>query len=169
MKITLKKATLADLTLLQTLSEKVWRSHYTSIISMSQIDYMLQKMYGTERLTAELQHPDFNYLLAYADEEVIGYLCISNMGKKKYLLNKFYLLVEQQGKGLGEKIFKLAFDALDYDEIQLYVNRLNFKSVNFYFKLGFKIVRVLDNHFGAGYYMNDFFMVKKNKKFNVAL
>mgnify|MGYP001280713062 FL=1 len=88
MKITLKKATLADLTLLQTLSEKVWRSHYPSIISMSQIDYMLQKMYGTERLTAELQHADFNYLLAYADEEAIGYLCISNLGNKKYMLNK---------------------------------------------------------------------------------
>ncbi len=27
--------------------------------------------------------------------------------------------------------------------------------------MGFKIADVIDNHFGEGYYMNDFFMVKK--------
>jgi RimJ/RimL family protein N-acetyltransferase len=48
------------------------------------------------------------------------------------------------------------------DIIKLTVNRQNFKSINFYFKNGFKIEKVEDFDIGNGYWMNDFIMVKKN-------
>jgi ribosomal protein S18 acetylase RimI-like enzyme len=45
--------------------------------------------------------------------------------------------------------------------IRLTVNRQNFKSINFYFKLGFKIEKVADFDIGNGYFMNDFVMLWK--------
>jgi ribosomal protein S18 acetylase RimI-like enzyme len=43
--------------------------------------------------------------------------------------------------------------------IRLTVNRENYKAINFYFKLGFKIEKVADFDIGQGYVMNDFVML----------
>ncbi|MDB5281655.1 MAG: N-acetyltransferase, partial [Bacteroidota bacterium] len=45
--------------------------------------------------------------------------------------------------------------------IRLQVNRLNYKAVNFYFKVGFIIEAVGDFNIGADYYMNDFVMIRR--------
>jgi len=48
-----------------------------------------------------------------------------------------------------------------YQEIRsitLQVNRQNYKSVNFYFSVGFKIIQVADFDIGEGWQMNDFIM-----------
>ena len=161
MKIEIKKAQLADIPLIQQLSENIWKQHYINIISMEQINYMLGKMYSTEQLTAELNNPEYEYHLALVDDKACGYMAISKHNENEYLLHKFYILEAARFKGLGEKIFHLVFDGRTYNKIQLFVNRQNFKSVNFYFKMGFRISVVIDNHFGEGYYMNDFIMLKR--------
>ena len=152
------KAGIDDIPLIQQLSHVIWNKHYPEIISRDQIDYMLNKMYGTERLSKEISNPAYSYYLIHLQEQSIGYLAISENGVSSYMLHKFYLLQTQQAKGLGEQIFKAIFEPLKPKEIRLFVNRQNFKSVNFYFKMGFKICETVDNHFGAGYYMNDFVM-----------
>lgn len=161
MNIELKKATPEDIQLIQQLSETIWRQHYIDIISKQQIEYMLKKMYSTEKLLQEINSAQHNYFIAYLNDKPLGYIAISKESDNKIMLNKFYLLQEQSFHGLGKKIFDLVFSNYPKAEVQLFVNRQNFKSVNFYFKMGFKIAEVVDNHFGESYYMNDFFMVKK--------
>lgn len=161
MNIELKKATPEDIQLIQQLSESIWKQHYIDIISMQQIEYMLKKMYSTEKLLEEINSTKHNYFIAYLNDKPLGYIAISKESDNKIMLNKFYLLQEKRFHGLGKKIFDLVFSNYPKAEVQLFVNRQNFKSVNFYFKMGFKIAEVVDNHFGDGYYMNDFFMVKK--------
>lgn len=161
MNIELKRATPEDIQLIQQLSESIWKQHYIDIISMQQIEYMLKKMYSTEKLLQEINSAQHNYFIAYLNDKPLGYIAISKESDNKIMLNKFYLLQEQRFHGLGKKIFDLVFSNYPKAEVQLFVNRQNFKSVNFYFKMGFKITEVVDNHFGDGYYMNDFFMVKK--------
>ena len=51
------------------------------------------------------------------------------------------------------------------EKLRLTVNRQNFKSINFYFKNGFKIDHVEDFDIGNGYVMNDFVMLWENKKY----
>lgn len=161
MNIELKKATADEIPLIQQLSESIWRQHYIDIISKQQIEYMLAKMYSTEKLEQEINSDLHTYFIAYLKDKPLGYIAISKESDNKIMLNKFYLLQEQRFHGLGKKIFELVFSNYPQSDIQLFVNRQNFKSVNFYFKMGFKIADVIDNHFGEGYYMNDFFMVKK--------
>lgn len=160
MNIELKKATADEIPLIQQLSESIWRQHYIDIISKQQIEYMLAKMYSTEKLQQEINSDLHTYFIAYLKDKPLGYIAISKESDNKIMLNKFYLLQEQRFHGLGKKIFELVFSNYPQSDIQLFVNRQNFKSVNFYFKMGFKIADVIDNHFGEGYYMNDFFMVK---------
>ena len=45
--------------------------------------------------------------------------------------------------------------------MRLFVNRENFKSINFYFKTGFIIEKIIDQPIGENFYMNDFIMIKK--------
>ena len=161
MKVELKKACLSDISIIRQLSETIWKKHYTSIISMEQIEYMLAKMYSVEQLSAEINSSSYSYYLVVVDGKFSGFMAISIDTPLNYLLHKFYILQEQQFKGLGEKVFHLVFDHLRFNSIQLFVNRQNFKSINFYFKMGFRINDVVDNHIGDGYYMNDFIMVMK--------
>jgi hypothetical protein len=43
--------------------------------------------------------------------------------------------------------------------MRLTVNRQNYKSINFYFKIGFRIEKCADFPIGNGFVMNDFVMV----------
>jgi RimJ/RimL family protein N-acetyltransferase len=60
---------------------------------------------------------------------------------------------------MGEKVYEqiLALHP-QIQTFRLTVNRKNFKSINFYFKLGFKIESVEDFDIGNNYFMNDFVM-----------
>ena len=160
MNIEIKKATTADIPLIRKLSETIWKDHYTSIISLEQIEYMLDKMYSPEKLREEINNPGYEYHLAMLDGKPAGYIAISSESGVNFMLNKFYILNEHRFKGFGELVFNLVFKGKEFRKIELFVNRQNFKSINFYFKMGFKIAGVVDNHFGNGYYMNDFIMVK---------
>ena len=83
---------------------------------------------------------------------------------KNYFLHKFYIEVNDQAKGIGSKLFAHVLEQMPNAEtIELYVNRENYKTVNFYFKHGFVIKKTIDQDIGEGFYMNDFVMIKKIK------
>ena len=158
MQVEIRKATIADIPIIRELSETIWKRHYIEIISMQQIEYMLDKMYSVKKLEEEINHADYTYFIAFVNNELAGYIAISSSDKKNFMLHKFYILAEKRFKGIGEKVFNLVFQS--FDSISLFVNRQNYKSVNFYFKMGFKIADVIDNNIGDGYFMNDFIMKK---------
>ena len=54
MDLKFKKATKADVTLIAQLADSIWRKHYISIITMEQIEYMLNMMYSAESLTKQM-------------------------------------------------------------------------------------------------------------------
>lgn len=128
---------------------------------MEQIEYMLDKMYSTASLKQQMFDGD-NFLIAYLDNQPIGYISYSDKGSGNYFLSKFYIDAKNQRSGIGLDFFHLVFDGLsDLKTIRLTVNRKNFKAINFYFKLGFKIEEVADFDIGNGYVMNDFVMLYK--------
>ena len=59
---------------------------------------------------------------------------------------------------LMNKVFDLIKEKHPHSKLTLTVNRQNYKAINFYFKLGFKIQTVADFDIGNGYVMNDFVM-----------
>ncbi|HET6992154.1 MAG TPA: GNAT family N-acetyltransferase [Bacteroidia bacterium] len=159
MQVSLRRATFSDLPLIADLADRIWRVHYTPIIGAEQVDYMLEKMYDVKHLTKQMEEGQ-KFFLVYADKKPLGYLSISSRNEKDYFLHKFYLEIDQQGKGIGKKAFsQLLSEFPAIETIRLQVNRMNYKTVNFYFRLGFVIEEAKDFDIGSGYFMEDYVMV----------
>jgi ribosomal protein S18 acetylase RimI-like enzyme len=159
--LTIRNADENDIGLIYNLAEKIWKEYYPAIISVEQIEYMLDKMYATASLKQQMLDGD-NFLVAYLEDKPVGYISFGNKGEGNYFLSKFYVDAKNHRSGIGQEFFHLVFDELnDLKTIRLTVNRKNFKAINFYFKLGFKIEDVADFDIGNGYVMNDFVMLLK--------
>lgn len=154
-------ATEDDLTIINSLAVKIWNKHYPDIISQAQIDFMLNWMYSVNALKKQLSENNIFYL-AFADEQVVGYLSYSKKSEGNYFLHKFYVDTDEHRKGIGSIFFDAVFSTIkDLKELRLTVNRKNYKAINFYFKKGFIIEEVADFDIGNNYFMNDFVMLKK--------
>jgi len=159
----LKPATENDFATIENLAQKIWDKHYVPIIGAEQVNYMLKKMYSAEALIKQVQDGQ-KFHLVLNEEKETGFISVSTKDNKDFFLHKFYILQEKQNAGLGTAIFKQVFEELYKPEsITLTVNRQNYKSINFYFKLGFKIEKVADFDIGNGYFMNDFVMLWQKK------
>ena len=164
MNLTFRKAGTEDATAINELAARIWKAHYITVITMEQIEYMLEKMYSVESLKKQMNE-GHQFTLVYTDARLVGYLSIEEKEDKNYFIHKFYVEVEDHGKGVGSALFKHVLTQLpaNAEAIELFVNRINYKPINFYFKNGFTIKKVIDQHIGEGFYMNDFVMIKKLK------
>lgn len=159
-KINYKKAEHSDCKLIYDLALEIWNVHYVPIIGQSQVDYMLLTLYSESALTKQMDEGQ-NYTLIYSKDVPIGYFSISKKGEVSFL-HKFYIDSRQQSQGVGTEVMNEIIDqSKGAKSIELTVNRQNFKTINFYFKNGFKIKSVEDFDIGNGYFMNDFVMEKK--------
>ncbi|MBK9637364.1 MAG: GNAT family N-acetyltransferase [Bacteroidetes bacterium] len=156
-----REAQPTEIPIIHALARKIWMAHYPSIISMEQIEYMLEKMYSKTALQQQLTEGHRFFILS--DEKIdLGYLSFSQTEKGNYFLHKFYIDTQHHRKGLGHFFFDTVFNAIyDLKTIRLTVNRTNLKAINFYFKKGFTIEEVKDFDIGNNYFMNDFVMLYK--------
>lgn len=153
-------ATIADVALIARLADKIWREHYPAIISMAQIDFMLADRYSEKAIANGMERGE-KFFLAYVGEEPVAYASIA-LKDSYYYLHKFYLDVSKHRSGIGRQFFNYLLSQIDETKpIRLQVNRVNYKAINFYFKVGFVIESVGDFDIGGGYFMNDFIMIRK--------
>jgi len=161
MELSYTKAQKQDAGIIAGLADRIWKKHYIAIITMEQIEYMLNKMYSAESLVKQMEEGQ-EFTIVSLDEKPIGYISISTKDNENYFLHKFYVEAEEQAKGIGTKLFGHILQTLRSAKmIELTVNRQNYKAINFYFKNGFVIKEVADFDIGNNYFMNDFVMIKK--------
>ncbi len=160
--IRLRKALPADLAIVAAMARPIWQHHYVPIIGQAQVDYMLQLMYSPEKLEQQL-HDGHVFYLVEEEGVVLGYVSVSTKTPGDYFIHKFYLESPGRGKGTGSRIFELLLHEIgDVKTIRLTVNRKNYKAINFYFKIGFRIEEVKDFDIGGGFLMEDFVMLRKS-------
>lgn len=163
--MTLRPAAVSDIPLIRELAQRIWRAHYPGIISDAQIDYMLDLMYSAPALERQMTAEGQQFWLPEEAGRVVGYLAVSRQAAGAYFLHKFYIDTTQQGKGAGARAFQLILKQYpDLTELRLTVNRQNYKSINFYFKMGFVIEKCVDIPIGQGFVMEDFQMLWQRKK-----
>jgi diamine N-acetyltransferase len=157
----LKIAKKTDISTVQSLAKKIWQEHYVPFIGQAQIDYMLGKFYTNESLLQQIADGQMFYLIDNEDI-VSGFVAVSRKEDATYFIHKFY--IDGRGKGLGTKVFE---DILslhpDATTFRLTVNKHNYKSINFYFKIGFIIENTAVFDIGNGFVMDDFVMVWQRK------
>lgn len=146
------------------LGSTIWRSHYSKMISMAQIDYMLAGRYTPENLRRYLVADDRWLDLLRLGDKPVGYCSYartSTPGEAK--LEQLYLLQEHHGKGLGGFMLRhVEAEARrrGFDRLMLQVNRRNVDSIAIYRKSGFTVREEAVFDIGNGFVMDDYVMVK---------
>jgi RimJ/RimL family protein N-acetyltransferase len=159
MSITLQQATPGDILRIGAMAQRIWRAHYPAIIGEKQVEYMLALNYKPASLQEQIEAGQVFFLVMDYDEP-IGFLAVSDRGEGSFFLHKFYMDNERRGRGLGKIVFELLLARYpQLRELRLTVNRQNYKSINFYFRIGFIIEKCVDIPIGDGFEMNDFQML----------
>ena len=152
-----------DLAHIAKMAKEIWNAHYVSMVGQEQVDYMLGKFYNHESLLGQMNEKKHHFYLIEQQKETIGFLSVSSENNSDYFLHKFYIYNDKSSTGAGTETLSQLIKLINPKTLTLTVNRKNFKSINFYFKNGFKINSVEDFDIGNGYFMTDFVMQKTVK------
>jgi diamine N-acetyltransferase len=156
----LQVAKISDVPKIISLAKEIWWKHYPSIIGDAQVQFMLDLMYSNEALEKQIQEKGHQFFLIQEVEQTIGFVSVAEPEVDELFINKFYILEQSQGKNLGSKIYQEILKLFpSKQKVRLTVNRQNYKSINFYFKIGFKIEKIIDIDLDKGFQMNDFVMI----------
>ncbi len=158
--ITLQIANETDFKTIYSLASDIWNAHYVSIIGQQQVNYMLENIYNDKSLLEQLTVKKHIFYLIKDNDATQGFVSISSDNASTIFIHKLYINQTTANKGLGTIVLNLLIEKFKPKSFELTVNRQNYKSVNFYFKNGFKIERIADFDIGNGYVMNDFVMKK---------
>lgn len=167
MELLIRKAGPEDIRTIHDMAEVVFRHTYGSILSLEQMDYMMEWMYSLPGLGRQLEEGHV-YHLAVLDGRPCGYVSVrpegdDHDGTAVFHLHKLYVMPSDQGRGIGQKLFDTAVAYVREHSsgkparIELNVNRKN-PSLGFYLHNGMKKIGQGDFHIGKGFYMNDYIM-----------
>jgi RimJ/RimL family protein N-acetyltransferase len=162
--LTFNKATIGDIPTLQQLAHTIWHSHYPGIISVEQIEYMLDLMYSASVIHKEITS-GYEWIIILLEEQPIGLVSFHlEQEAERVKLNKLYLLPEYHGKGFGQQALNYIIDCsrnLNAKILYLTVNKNNPKAINAYYRAGFYKESEIVSDIGNGYVMDDFVMAYK--------
>jgi ribosomal protein S18 acetylase RimI-like enzyme len=154
----------ADFETVARLAETIWRLHYAKIISMAQIDYMLEGRYTPDKLRQYINASDRWLDLLRLAGKPIGYCSYARMSTPNEMkLEQFYLLREHRRKGLGGFMLRhVETQARRHglSVLVLQVNKQNPDSIAIYLKAGFTVREETVFDIGNGFVMDDYVMVK---------
>ncbi|MEA5553970.1 GNAT family N-acetyltransferase [Anabaena cylindrica UHCC 0172] len=162
--IRIEKLLDTDLDELRKVSQEIWYAHYSQIISIEQIEYMLNLMYGVGVIENEILNQGIFYDKVLKNDQVVGYLSYGTEIKNNIIylkLHKCYLLPSLHGLGYGQimlnHIYKQA-ENMNLKQIILNVNKGNEKGIKAYTRFGFRIIASEIKDIGGRFVMDDYIM-----------
>ena len=142
------------------LADEIWHEWFPSVISESQIDYMLEKFQSVNAITAQLEKEGYRYYIIMTGGEYAGYTAIRPDSDGRLFLSKIYIKKEHRGKGFGRAVFgflKEFCSEKGLKAVWLTVNKHNTDSINVYKKCGFRLIGEGVTDIGGGHVMDDYF------------
>lgn len=153
----------ADIAAVIELAGVIWRHHYPGIISMEQIEYMLEQRYTSAIIRAQLQSGKAWWDEAVLDGRIIGFAQYEPCGRSMKL-DKLYLHQDYQRQGYGGRMLAHVEDEArrrGFGAVRLNVNKHNLKSIAAYRKNGYAVVETVVVDIGRGFVMDDYVMEKQ--------
>jgi diamine N-acetyltransferase len=162
--MTISVATKDQLTIVKELAHKIWPDAYSEILSVAQLEYMLENFYAIPSLEAQFEAGHI-FLLAEEKGEYLGFAAFELNCKTtpKTKLHKLYVLPSTQGTGLGKMFLEVIENCArqaNNTHLFLNVNKYN-KAQRFYEKQNFEIILEEVIPIGNDYIMDDYVMEKK--------
>ncbi len=158
---TFTQATKKDIPLLHELGDRIFRQTYRTMLSQEQIEYMIDWMYSEKNLEKQMDNNNVFYIVE-CDGVPCGYIGIENEADGRFHLQRLYLDENYRGRGIGREMMRKIFDharaaSPSGARIELNVNRDN-RTVEFYKKMGWRIIKSGDFEIGNGFLMTDHIM-----------
>ncbi len=165
--VTIRHATLADVTAIHLLAHKIWWPTYAEILEKEQIQFMLDMFYAETKLKKQISSGQQSFILLTENELPVAFAAFAadSENQEVMVLEKIYCLPETQGKGYGRQLLDFVTTEARLagkNILQLYVHRQN-KARSFYEKMDFKVIKEVDRPLGE-YVLTDFVMQKMIKK-----
>ena len=148
---------------LAALARAIWLRHYSAIISVGQIDYMLDQRYSPALIRAQLANPEHGWWVAERDGALVGFAHVMLM-QDQCKLDKLYVHPDHQHHGLGAALLeqvRLWTHQTGRSRLTLQVNRHNSLALSAYRKYGFVITEARVCDIGGGFVMDDYLMELK--------
>ena len=147
MSYSIRKATVEDLELLQTIGRQTFAETFASFNSAENLAQYLEQSFSPDKLTEELTNTASAFYFAENDGQVIGYLKI-NFGQAQTELNdehaleieRIYVLKQYHGKKVGQLLYEKAIEMaveMKKQYVWLGVWEENHRALQFYRKNGF--------------------------------
>jgi ribosomal protein S18 acetylase RimI-like enzyme len=149
---------------LYALAREIWYAHYPAIISVAQIEYMLEERYNAGVVLAELRRDGLWWDKLLVAGEMAGfasYFLAAGAGEMK--LDKLYVHPRLHRRGYGGMMIDRACEVArsrGCSRLVLAVNKNNRSAIAAYLKHGFHIGESVVKDIGGGFVMDDYIMVK---------
>lgn len=143
-----------------TLANNIWHEHFTPIIGLDQVEYMVEKFQSFSALKEQIAD-GYEYYQIFDGEEFCGYCGIHPGEDGRLFLSKLYLKKEARGRHLATQAFeflrKLCIER-NLSAIWLTCNKHNDGSLAVYRHLGFETIDTQEADIGNGFIMDDYIM-----------
>lgn len=162
--ITIEPLHEADIPALVALARDTWLKHYSNIITLAQIEYMLAQRYSPDLIRTQLGHPDLWWDKLLLDGTLAAFAQYER-GKTPgtIKIDKLYVRHDLRGQGLGSALLghiEQEARSLGCTGLELQVNKNNTSAIGAYRKNGFAVARSAVFDIGQGFVMDDFVMAK---------
>jgi diamine N-acetyltransferase len=145
------------------LAGSIWRAHYPGIISLEQIDHMLEQRYRPALVRQFMARGDL-WLAARAGETLVGFAHGHPLADGDYKLDKLYVDLDWQRQGIGGALINEVASRAGrrgFTRLVLRVNRNNQQAIDAYLKQGFTVATIHLEDIGGGFVMDDYVMIKE--------
>ena len=152
-----------DIDIISALALEIWTDHFTPIIGLSQVEYMLDKFQSSRAIKSQIIN-GHDYYLAKVKHTFVGYTAlVPDIKSNKMMISKLYTRSFIRGKGVGVALLSYIERMCVYEQIStlwLTVNKHNSGPIAWYQRHGFKIVDSTKTDIGGGFFMDDYLMEK---------
>jgi len=151
-----------DIEVLAALAREIWTEHYTPIIGVQQVEYMLDKFQSEEAMSSQINSEGYTYYMAFFKGKLAGYLSIKpDKTAGVVFLSKLYVEKSYRRVGIAKEFINMLkgiYHKPQFNSIWLTVNKYNKGSIDAYKRLGFEIVDEMVTDIGNGFVMDDYKM-----------
>lgn len=145
------------------IADEVWHQHFATILSLEQIDYMVDKFQSVKAMTEQMKSSGYEYYFIVVDGITVGYTGI-RPEEGELFLSKLYILEKYRGNQYASYAFEFLKEYCKergLHAIWLTVNRYNYDTIRIYEKKGFETIRTQISDIGNGFVMDDYVMELK--------
>lgn len=165
MQIMIKKADdLSELQSIARLADEIWHECFVGIITVEQIDYMVDKFQSYEAILNQVETMDYSYFSVYDDGILCGYFGVKPESDSRFFLSKLYLHQSKRGNGIASSMLSKVFEEArkcSKKSVYLTVNKHNYHAFDVYMNVGFQVIDETVTDIGNGFVMDDFVMEYK--------